>query len=103
MTQIVWSPKSLRDLEAIQGYIAQFNPTAAGRVVQKIIRRTDRLQSWPLSGGHVPEDATQAYRQVIMGNYRVIYRYDESSNRLTVITVIHAARLLDLDADDSNP
>ncbi len=29
MTRIVWSPKSLRDLQAIEAYIAQFNPVAA--------------------------------------------------------------------------
>jgi len=40
MTRIVWSPKSIRDLDAIEVYVAQYNPTAAKRLVHKIIRRT---------------------------------------------------------------
>jgi plasmid stabilization system protein ParE len=32
------------------------------------------------------------WRQIIYGNYRIVYRIDE--NRVTVLRVIHAARLL---------
>jgi addiction module RelE/StbE family toxin len=97
MMAILWSPKSLRDLDAIEGYVAQHNPVAAHRLVQKVIRRTDRLQHFPLSGGCIPEDEGRVYRQVLQGNYRVIYRYDESAKQVLVVTVIHAARLLDPD------
>ena len=95
MTKVWWSPKSVRDLGAIEAYIAQFNPVAARRLIQKIIRRTDRLHSFPLSGGYVPEDDSQRYRQVLQGNYRVIYRHDAGAQVTTIVTVIHAARLLD--------
>jgi len=97
MTPILWSPKSLRDLDAIEGYVAQFNPVAARRLVQKLIRRTDRLQLFPLSGGCIPEDERSVYRQVLQGNYRAIYRYDTNANQVLIVTVIHAARLLDPD------
>jgi plasmid stabilization system protein ParE len=56
MIRIVWSQKSLRDLDAIQAYVSTFSPTAASRLVQKIIRRTDRLMAYPNSGGLVEED-----------------------------------------------
>ena len=80
MTRIVWSPKSFSDLEGIEGYVAQFNPTAAKRLVQKISRRTERLERFPNSRGYVEEDGSRRYRQVLQGNYRVIYRYDEQTN-----------------------
>lgn len=98
MTAILWSPKSLRDLEGIEGYVAQHNPTAARRLVQKIIGRTDRILHFPNSGGFVEEDELHRYRQVLQGSYRVIYRYDAATDVATIITVIHAARLLDPDA-----
>lgn len=98
MTTILWSPKSLRDLDGIEGYIAQHNPTAGRRLVQKIIGRTDRLVLFPNSGSFVEEDELRRYRQVLQGNYRVIYRYDSTTDVATVITVIHAARLLDPDS-----
>ena len=100
MTRIIWSPKSVRDLAEIEAYIAQHNPVAAKRLVQKIIRRTDRLQSSPNSGGLVEEDERRRYRQVLLGNYRVIYRYDQEEKTAIIITVIHAARLLDTDELD---
>jgi hypothetical protein len=34
---------------------------------------------------------------VLQGNYRVIYRYDAAAKTAFVITVLHAARLLDPD------
>jgi len=101
MTQIIWSPKSLRDLDGIEAYIAKHNPVAAKRLVQKIIRRTDRLELFPNSGGYVEEDESHRYRQVLQGNYRVIYRYDPNANAAIVVTVIHAARLLDPDMIDN--
>jgi toxin ParE1/3/4 len=95
MTQIIWSPKSSQDLDGIHAYVAQHNPTAAKRLIQKIIRRTDRLVLFPNSGGYVEEDESRRYRQVLQGNYRVIYRYDPGADAVLIITVIHAARLLD--------
>jgi len=101
MSQIVWSPKSIRDLEAIQAYIGQYNPMVAKRLVQKIVGRTGRLERFPNSGGYVPEDDSRRYRQVLQGNYRVIYRYDKAIEVVMVVTVIHAARLLESGALDS--
>jgi len=43
----------------------------------------------------VEEDEQGRYRQVLQGNYRVIYRHDPAAHSATVITVIHARRLLD--------
>jgi plasmid stabilization system protein ParE len=102
MTPIIWSPKALRDLDAIEEYVAQFNPTAARRLVVKIFNRTDRLELWPLAGGLVEEDDDRRYRQVIQGNYRVIYRYDSAAKAVYILTVIHAARLLDPDSIDES-
>lgn len=98
MTRIIWSRKSLRDLDGIEAYIAQHNAVAARRVVQKIVRRTDRLLLFPQSGGYVEEDEARRYRQVLQGNYRVIYRFEPDDHLVFIITVIHAARLLDPDA-----
>jgi len=100
MTAVIWSPKSLRDLDDIKAYVAQRNPTAAQRLVKKIVRRMDRIELFPNSGSNVEEDDSRRYRQVLQGNYRVIYRYDAGSDTAFVVTVIHAARLLDPDSID---
>jgi plasmid stabilization system protein ParE len=50
MTRVVWSPKALADLDAIEAYIAKDNPIAARRLIIKIVKRTKRIESFPLTG-----------------------------------------------------
>jgi len=97
MTRVIWSRRALDDLDAIEAYIAKDNATAARRLVAKIVHRTKRIELFPESGGFVEEDESHRYRQVLHGNFRVIYRYEAAANTAFVISVIHAARLLDPD------
>ena len=92
MAQITWDPVALDDLDEIARYIAKHSPAAARRLVQRIFDRVDRLRKFPRSGGFIPEDSRQIYRQLIQGNYRVIYRCENED--LFVVAVYHAARLL---------
>jgi len=97
MTRVIRSPRALDDLDAIEAYIAKDNPTAARRVIAKIIQRARRIEMFPESGGIVEEDDSHRYRQILQGNYRVVYRYEQPSATAYVITIIHAARFLDPD------
>jgi toxin ParE1/3/4 len=97
MTRVIWSPRALADLDAIEAYIAKDRPVAGQRLVAKIVKRAKRIELFPLSGSIVQEDDRQRYRQILQGNYRVIYRHESAANTAFVITVIHAARLLDPD------
>ncbi len=95
MVDIIWSPGALRDLQGILEYIAKDAPVAAKRFGEKILARTRQLRTSPLLGGFILEDPSQTYRELIQGNYRVIYRCDDGGNVVYVVTVHHAARLLD--------
>ena len=95
MARLIWTNRALDDLERLVEYIAQDAPVAARRFAQKIFKRVEQLQSHPESGGWLPEDETHAYREVLQGNYRVIYRVDEDS--IYLVAVHHAARLLDVE------
>jgi toxin ParE1/3/4 len=95
MAQIIWTPKALEDLEYLLNYIAKDSPIAAQRFAHKLIDRVDVLNNQPLLGSYIAEDNTHTYRQVIQGNYRIIYRTDEKT--IFILTVHHAARLLDSD------
>ena len=74
MTRVIWSPRALDDLDAIEAYIAKDNATAARRLVAKIVKQAGRIETFPESGGFVEEDESHRYRQVLQGNFRVIYR-----------------------------
>lgn len=93
MAQIVWDPVALEHLDGIANWIAKDSPAAAHRLVQRIFKRMERLELFPLSGGFIAEDDRQIYREIIQGNYRVIYRV--AGDTVFIVTVYHAARLLD--------
>jgi plasmid stabilization system protein ParE len=55
----------------------------------------DRLQDHPLSGRVVPELGDTSIREVIHGNYRIVYRLRHDV--VEIATVFHGARLFRLD------
>jgi len=52
---IVWSPQSLRDLDAIHEYIAKDSERYADLTVSRIFVAVERLLQFPHSGRMVPE------------------------------------------------
>jgi len=59
----------------------------------RVFRATDRLAEHPRSGRVVPEMGQKHLREIILGNYRIIYRLLDEN--VQVLTVHHGARLLD--------
>ena len=54
----------------------------------------ERLADFPQCGRIVPEINDAAIREIILGNYRIIYRLQ--AGLAEILTVFHGARLLDL-------
>jgi toxin ParE1/3/4 len=92
VTQIIWSPQSLRDIESIREYISQDSPRVAELVVGRIIKAVERLNTFPASGRKVPERNDPEIREVIESPYRVVYRFRKGS--VEIITVFRASRLV---------
>jgi len=59
-----------------------------------MFERIESLQQHPNLGGYVAEDDTHTYREVLQGNYRVIYRTEK--NDVYLVAIHHSARLLDV-------
>lgn len=81
------------DLRAIHDYVAQDSPKYADRLMDKIIERVDILEQHPKIGRKVPEFDNESIRELIEGNYRIIYQI-ESEDEIGIARVHHAARLL---------
>ena len=88
--RIVWTPQAIEDVEAIRNYIAQDSPRYGDHMVERIVEAVERLEMFPRSGRVVPELKREAIREVIYGNYRIVYRVTELEAQ--IITVFHAAR-----------
>jgi len=91
VTTIRWSPQAADDLESIQDFIARDSAHYAKLVVQRIVAAIDMLATSPQMGRVVPELRDPAVREVIVGVYRIVYRYRHDA--VEIATVFHGARL----------
>ena len=96
MARLRWTPQAIEDIEAICAYIERDSPVYARIFASRTVDRISSLESFPKAGRIVPESDREDVREIIDGNYRIIYRllHDE----VQILTVHHSARLLDLSA-----
>jgi len=90
--RIFWSPLAVDRASEIAGYIAQDNPVAAESWIDAVFKKVEGLKAFPESGRIVPETDNKAIRELIYGNYRIIYRMEEK--RISVLTVRHGKQIL---------
>ncbi|MBA4392588.1 MAG: plasmid stabilization protein [Desulfobacca sp.] len=93
--RIVWSPLAVDRVLEIAEYIAQDNPDAAESWVETIFSKVEQLKSFPESGRKVPETTNPRIRELLYGQYRIIYRIEE--NQLSILTVRHGKQILPMD------
>jgi toxin ParE1/3/4 len=87
--EITWTDAAREDLAGILDFIAKDSLQNALAVADKIESSLDRLVDFPQSG-HPVEDVDGAFREVVVFQYRVIYRV--LAAEIEVIAVIHGAR-----------
>ena len=90
--KIIWSPLAIERVTEIAHYIAQDNPTASRKWVETVFSKVEQLKSSPASGRMVPEVNRKEIRELIFGNYRIIYRTDPKI--LSVLTLRHGRQIL---------
>ena len=54
------------------------------------IDATDRLPDFPYSGRKIPEVNNKAYREIIYGAYRIMYKLEDEE--ILILAVVHSAR-----------
>jgi toxin ParE1/3/4 len=93
--ELIWSDRALRDLQAIDTYIAADDPVAAERWVDKLLAAAQRTAVLPHSRQAVREKGREHLRQVFVRTYRIVYRFDDK--RVEVVTVFEGHHLLPAD------
>ncbi len=93
--KIIWSPLAIDRVAEIANYIAQDKPTAAEKWVDEVFSKVEVLISSPKLGRVVPEINKDQYREVIYGNYRIVYRIEEK--HISILTVRHGKQLLPIE------
>ena len=94
MARLRWTPQAIEDIEAVCAYIARDSEYYARVFAQQIMEKVATLESFPRAGRVVPESKREDIREILHGNYRIIYRLTDDV--VEFLTVHHSARSLDL-------
>jgi addiction module RelE/StbE family toxin len=91
MVQIEWTRQSVKDLSDIFEYISIDSRKYAKRQIVKLKARTQILKTNPEAGKLVRELPQGGFRELVEGNYRIIYKV-LNDERVDILTVHHSAR-----------
>ena len=69
----VLHPEVYDDLEEIDSYIGQFNPTAADRLLNQFFEAFEMIARFPHNGHHRPDLTAGVMRFKVVGNYLIAY------------------------------
>ena len=93
MVRINWTIQAVNDLKNIKEYISKDSVRYARLQLSRIRVKAEILKYHPESGRIVPEIDKIEVRELIEGNYRIIYRRYDSEN-IDILTVHHSAKVL---------
>jgi addiction module RelE/StbE family toxin len=87
-----WTKRARRDLIEIGRYIARDKPEAARLWVGRLRQSAQSAARQPRVGRRVPEVDRKDLREVLVGNYRIVYEVRKAEIR--VLAVFEGHRLL---------
>ncbi|MHA1193723.1 MAG: type II toxin-antitoxin system RelE/ParE family toxin [Promethearchaeota archaeon] len=94
MAEIEWSSKAENDLNEIIDYIAQDSLEYALSFYEQVREKVENLAKFPKIGRKVPELDDPKIRELILRNYRIIYRLLEE--KVQIVRLFHGSRIMDL-------
>jgi toxin ParE1/3/4 len=86
---IVYAPRALDDIRAIETYIQERNPAAAKRVLEQIKRTIEMLAVFPLVGVVVNEDGD---RRIGVARYPYLVFYHQAEGDIFIDHIRHSSR-----------
>ncbi len=74
MAQVIWSNPAIEDLHQLREFYTQFTEGYATQLIDRLIARADILVNFPQSGRMAPQFKDGHTRELVCGNYSLIYR-----------------------------
>ena len=90
--RISWSPLAIDRALEIADYIAKDKSSAAEKWIDTVFAKVEQLKSSPEIGRIIPEINDSQFRELIYGNYRIIYRIE--SKQISILTIRHGRQIL---------
>lgn len=91
--RVIWSRLAIARAAEAARHIAREHPGAAEQWVEDLFATAATLRKSPERGRRVPELGRPDVRELLFGEYRVVYRVE--AKRVSVLTVRHGRRLFD--------
>jgi len=88
---IIWTRLAFQRLLEIEEFIARDHPGVAQSHTDRLLFETDKLGDFPKMGRLVPELPAGSLRELIISNYRIVYRIDHET--IHVLTVFESHKL----------
>ena len=88
--RLLYSQRSLNDLEEILGYIAEDDAEAASRFGTSLLDHVDLLSRFPRLGGVIRKRSR--VRKLLHSPLLVYYRLDEDKHLIEILHIRHGAR-----------
>ena len=88
--QIIYSPRSLADLDEIVDYIADDNPQAAARFRETLIDLVDELRDFPEMGGTYSKYSN--VRRLVHNPAAIYYRIRRRRKIVDIVHIRHSKR-----------
>lgn len=90
--KIVWSPLSINRINEIADFISEDSPEAARKWIDDLFNKVEQIEEFPFSGRLVPETGRNDIREILFGNYRIIYRTMQTE--IAILTVRNSKQKL---------
>lgn len=87
-----WSPLAASLFEDICGFIAKDSKYYAALFAKRVLTIVESIPHFPKAGRIVPEYNDENLREMIYGNYRIVYRI--KGELIEIAAICHGARLL---------
>ena len=93
MVRLSWTIQAVTDLKDIADYISKDSKRYALLFIGRIRAKARILRTQPDSGKIVDEFQRKDVKELLEGNYRIIYR-KVNSTQIEILTIHHSARKL---------
>lgn len=90
--KVLWTENAVQDLQTIQDFISQDSPQRAAEWVLKLYDAGESLAKLSHRGRIAPEFNQENIRELIVENYRLVYRVQATA--VEILTVFEGHRLL---------
>ena len=87
--KIIWTEPAVDDIENIKLYISKDSEQYAIAFIERIIESIEKLGKHPKMGRVVPEENDESLREIIIGNFRIMYQIDKDA--VLIMTIIHGS------------